>query len=580
MASKKSKKAEPEVVEVVEPAEAAEEKTDAEKTDDVKPADKEEKSPWHSDLVLLLGLAAPIVYANFAMFRTKRFTVDDSYISFRYARNFANGLGLVYNEGERVEGYTNFLWTVLLGIGIKLGLDPDVLAKVLGGGCALGTIGLLWYLGGRFRKYTLVPCLSTWLFATSAPNMGYAVYGLETSLFVFLIFTGIALFFREEDVFSKPHAAVETKVPWSGLAFALAGLTRPEAPMYMGIVMLFLGLGLFSKRNIIRGGIFVAIVGTHLLWRHSYYGAWVPNTLGAKTGNLDGQLHAGWDYFTRWRDHTGPIVYLWLASILYALWVRSRPLLAISALSVCVVGYVVLVGGDWMQNFRFLVPFEPLAFLLIDVAARAGAERLQPEQAPKWAFPAAGIAAIGFMAWRGQEQNKMHRHLLATEDRFWRMAAGGTAKLFLEQPKGLIAIGDIGYVGYKTDYPILDLLGLVDPEIPKMPGGYTQKTGKEWLDYFYARKPRYAILISSSQDCEHPSVHGSVVMWRDRRFRETFRKLTFQPLDNNFAWCIYERKDARPAEAAPAPVPSEPAIPLLPASASAVPSASAAPRPD
>ena len=36
--------------------------------------------------------------------------VDDSLISIRYAENLAQGNGVVFNLGERVEGYTNFLW--------------------------------------------------------------------------------------------------------------------------------------------------------------------------------------------------------------------------------------------------------------------------------------------------------------------------------------------------------------------------------------------------------------------------------------------------------------------------------------
>ena len=38
------------------------------------------------------------------------YTSDDAYISYRYARNFADGAGLVWNRAEWVEGYTNFLW--------------------------------------------------------------------------------------------------------------------------------------------------------------------------------------------------------------------------------------------------------------------------------------------------------------------------------------------------------------------------------------------------------------------------------------------------------------------------------------
>ncbi|MGB7063098.1 MAG: hypothetical protein WBF13_12190, partial [Candidatus Zixiibacteriota bacterium] len=45
-----------------------------------------------------------------------RFVCDDAFISFRYAKNFVEGHGLVYNIGEKVEGYSNFLWTLLLSL--------------------------------------------------------------------------------------------------------------------------------------------------------------------------------------------------------------------------------------------------------------------------------------------------------------------------------------------------------------------------------------------------------------------------------------------------------------------------------
>lgn len=540
---------------------------DAEPASGAEPASARE--PWY-DRQILLGLVAPMVLAIIAMWRVKRFTVDDSYISFRYARNFARGLGLVYNEGERVEGYTNFLWTVLLGVGIKVGLDPVVLSKILGGACALGAIFLLYRISGRLRPYTTAPSVATWLLATSAPNMGYAVFGLETSLFVVLILAGLFLFLREEPVFdTTPGDRAAASFPWSGVVFGLAGLTRPEAPMYIGLVMLFLGLGrgsgfqghgFFSRRNLLRGALFAAIVGAHLLFRHSYYGAWVPNTFGAKTGNLSGQLTAGSQYVWRWVRHTGPLSVFIVGGLGYALWKRQRALLALAALVVTIAGYVVLVGGDWMQNFRFLVPFEPLAFLLVDVSLRAGWDRLARHARASLLLPAAAGLAIAFGAWRARELTLMHRFILATEDRFWRMAAGGTAKLFLEQPKDTIALGDIGYVGYATDYPILDLLGLVDAKIAKMPGGYTQKVGREWLDYFFTRRPRYALIISSQLDCQHPSVYGSMVMYNDPRFNRMYQRLAATPLDNNFAWCVYELRGARPTSppSSPATKPSAP----------------------
>lgn len=496
--------------------------------------------PWYYERHRMIGLVGPVVLCVMEMWRVRQFTVDDSYISFRYARNFARGLGLVYNEGERVEGYTNFLWTLILGIGIKIGFDPVLLSKVLGGACAVGAVVLLHRLAGRIRSFTAVPCIATWLFATSAPNTGYAMFGLETSLFVFLILAGITLFLNEE----PKYGGAADRFPWSGVVFGLAGLTRPEAPMYLGVFMLFLGFDIFSKRNFLRGGLFLAVVGAHLLFRHSYYGSWVPNTLGAKTGDLGNQLAGGEHYVWQWVQHTGPLSLFAGFGVLWAIAKRHRILLAVSTLAVLIVGYVILVGGDWMHDFRFLVPFEPFCFLLADVVVRDTWDWLSKGVQAKVLIPLAIIAGVAFCAFRTFRLTKMQHLILSQDDHFWKMAAGGTARLMKEYPRDTLALGDIGYVGYETDYPILDLLGLVDARIAHMPGGYTQKVGPEWLAYFFERQPRYAVIISSQHDCAHPSVYGSIVMYNDPRFRQQYKKLALTPLDGNFAWCIYERRDA------------------------------------
>src|SRR5574341_680160 len=69
---------------------------------------------------------------------------DDAYISFRYAQNAIRGYGLVFNPGERVEGFTNFLWTAMM---LPLeGTRGDVgrASIVLGALFALGVIWLVF----------------------------------------------------------------------------------------------------------------------------------------------------------------------------------------------------------------------------------------------------------------------------------------------------------------------------------------------------------------------------------------------------------------------------------------------------
>jgi hypothetical protein len=67
--------------------------------------------------LLLAGAIALVVLAF-----SHVWIVDDAYITFRYAHNLAEGRGLVFNEGEYVEGYTNFLWTVLMALAELFGI--------------------------------------------------------------------------------------------------------------------------------------------------------------------------------------------------------------------------------------------------------------------------------------------------------------------------------------------------------------------------------------------------------------------------------------------------------------------------
>ncbi len=542
------------------------------------------------------------------MVRVRSFTIDDAYISYRYARNFARGWGLVYNFGERVEGYTNFLFTLLLAGVHRLGFDVDGGAKVLGGASALASLWLLERLAERVGPRSWVPCLATWALASSMIFSGYAVYGLETPLFVMLVLAGTVLFFEEED---RPWAERTgwARVPWSGAVFGLAGLTRPEAPLYLGVVMLFVGgrrlvarederegkldttharlalglvglavagvvalhlprsgwgvkvgfglvaLGLaglvivhlprrlFSRTNLARGGIFVAMVGGHILWRRSYYGKWLPNTLGAKTGNLDTQLATGKAYALAFVQHEGALLVLAAFGVVAALLYRHRELWVAITLTSLVGAYVVLVGGDWMPTFRFFAPVLPFVALLADAGVRAVLRRR--DRVVHVGLACLLVFAAGERWWRGERDvsDILNHHQVqwsktATPVAAWfaaRLAAHGDAA------RGWIAMGDIGEIGYVSDLPVMDLLGLVDPVIAEQPGGYGQKEGKGLRDHFYERLPRYFLMISERGDCTRPHHHPFRVVYYDPRFRTAYRLVETVPIQG-WAWCIFEHR--------------------------------------
>jgi arabinofuranosyltransferase len=502
-------------------------------------------APLSRELALLFGLVLPAMLLCANMWRVHTFTVDDSYISFRYARNLARGLGLVYNAGEHIEGYTNFLWTVMLAGGIKLGVDPDVLSKLMGAASALGALGLTYALSARLAPYRTLPCVATWLLASTVVFTGYAVFGLETIFFVCLILGGTYLFLRETAHILTPYRAGDERgddgaFPWSGVVFGIAVLTRPEAPMYVGILALFLGRHFFARQNLVRGALFCLLWAPLIAFRHAYYGGWIfPNTASAKTGNLEGQLNAGTAYIQNYINHAGPVIWLALLGIGIAVVKQRRDLLAIAAITFAVLGYVILVGGDWMKYFRFLAPFEPFCFLLVDVGARRAVDRRDPATGVAMALFAVAVGAHRAGMLRGAQDDWLNN-----EKHFWDKAAGGTAKWMLEHEKpGTLALGDIGYVGWATDYPILDLLGLVDPVISKLPGGYTQKVGAGFTERLFSAKPEYVLVISANNDCQHPSVLGSQVLYRDPRFLQQYRVSGNVTLDGGFRWCIYKKKE-------------------------------------
>ncbi|WP_433936120.1 hypothetical protein AB3662_15595 [Sorangium cellulosum] len=496
-------------------------------------------APLPAWLQIALGLVLPMLVTLVGALRVASFTIDDAYISFRYAENLANGNGLVYNVGERVEGYTNFLWTVLLAGAVKIGATPPAAAKVLGAACACGALVPTYLLSRRLRAFSNLPCLATWLLATSILFSGYAVFGLETPLFLLLTLAGTELFLREEDAAAAgdgPRPALTlSSFPWSGVVFALAALTRPEAPLFLGLLVIWHVDQAFSRRNLLRLLAFALPVAAHLLWRHSYYGAWLPNTLAAKTGNFAQQLQGGSDYVRKYAQHAGAFLWLGLVSVASSIVHRRRSGLAIASIALLFGAYVVVVGGDWMPYFRFLAPAEPFAFLLADDAIRAIAARR--ERAASLALAAFGAITI---ATRTGELWRAQSNLLVNDKGFWDDAAGRTADWLVQNGEpGPIAIADIGYVGYRTGFPVVDMLGLLSPEVSSLPGGYTHKVGTGYTDALFAKNPRYFLIIASGADCRNPTVPSSRASYNDPRFKKDYKLRQAIALKKGGAWCIY-----------------------------------------
>ncbi|GAB4438525.1 MAG: hypothetical protein OHK0015_32250 [Chloroflexi bacterium OHK40] len=330
-----------------------------------------------------LGLAALAVLVALSGLIWPAWLSDDAFISFRYAQNLAQGHGLVYNLGERVEGYTNFLWTLLAALVIRLGGDVALWSHAagvaLGLAIVLGTYGLGARLAGPACGLgaALVVATSQSLLLYSARGSG-----LETALFTLLLLAASICYLAAHR--RRPGLLVA-----AGLLLGLAALTRPEGAMVFALTTAHLALvTLLARRAAQRpqetswralgsasGPLltlslaFLALFAPYFLWRVTYYGDLLPNTFYAKTGGglsqvLRGLAYAGGFALTL----GGPL----LLAVLVP-WVRSwRAALAswrgyLLPLVLAYSAYIVAVGGDHFRGERFFVPIIPwLAILLVD----------------------------------------------------------------------------------------------------------------------------------------------------------------------------------------------------------------------
>ncbi len=248
-------------------------------------------------------------HALFYFFALGGDAVDDAYISFRYAQNAILGYGLVFNPGEKVEGFTNFLWTVLMLPLEGAGLDVGRASIVLGAGLSLA---ILW-LVLRFARLANLPRgagpLAALLLAVDGTFALWSVGGLETALFAFLVLAGAVLYVREQEA--------ET-APYSGVFFALAAMTRPEGLLVFALTAahqaawrVLMERRLFTRRDVGRGAMFAALFVPYWLGRWSYYHSFFPNSFHAKVSvaGPEAQLERGWRHVTQFVGvHLGWVV--------------------------------------------------------------------------------------------------------------------------------------------------------------------------------------------------------------------------------------------------------------------------------
>jgi len=330
--------------------------------------------------------------------------VDDAAISFAYARNLADGYGLVAQPGSApVEGYSNTLWVLLLSPFVWLGAFDHVWTPKL---FSIALVGLaLLTLQRALHRFTpfssTAPFLAASLLAAQTGVVAWSVSGLENGLYLFLLSLVLALCLAPADARGKLPAL-------AGIVGTAVALTRPDGILFLlAYPASLLGQRIETSRRRRSLLIYAVAAGAplagFLVFRLLYFGEWLPNSYVAKGGpRLAGLVDllllqpwpmgrlaeiarsiVGWP-FVAW----APLLVIVAAATEPDPSYR-RPMAIAVLLSALGAAAYVLLPPDWMPEFRYGTPF----YLFFTIALSMAIVRIFDRLFPRFGREIAAVAA-------------------------------------------------------------------------------------------------------------------------------------------------------------------------------------------
>ncbi len=408
---------------------------------------------------------------------------DDAVTSMQYVKNLVLGNGLVFNVGERVDGYTNFLWVLFMtpvyGLSQLFGFDFVAAIVALTIGFEALVLVLLFDVAGALFEAPLALFLPLFLCVVDNAFTTWAVLGLEVHFLAFWLLLALAL----------SRSRLPARALYTGLALAAAVLTRPDAALFgAAVVGSELVEAALAYRRGDRGGAkalgrdvlvmsaaWLVPYALYFAWHYAYYGEPFPNTYYTKLGGHIDAWSRGLEYLREFLDVRGWVP---LLGVFALFGVRDKTLRAVAAYLAVHTLYVVYVGGDFMPGHRFFVPELPLYYLLVgasfdlawrfvqrtDVRARLGTLGVSPPFVAGFAL-AGTLAALALLF-----DHQLHAGPIDAVRATWGEDHGRQRRLMTwlreRKPKNAtFATGLIGHVGFFGDVYVIDTCGIIDKAV-------------------------------------------------------------------------------------------------------------------
>lgn len=421
------------------------------------------------------------------------FLEDDAYISMRYAARFSAGRGLTFNDGEYVEGYTNFLWVILTSaLGFVMSLESAV--RVLGITSGLACFFVVSYWSRRMVCAPLVTAAGNMFLAACFSLAIWAVGGLEGNLLV-LAFVGSLVSMSPFMAFSNRSGVLLLR----GLPGAVLVLVRADAILLLLALLTALMVGVRSRREV-RWIFFLAIPGfltfcCHEVFRITYYGDWLPNTAWVREPGVH-SWGRGARYVLSFFKWSFPLWLMVAIGALSAFRKRGRLreifvlLVSVAALWTC---YVVAIGGGIFPGYRHMLPVVGCGALLLPLALK----ELVAVRLPLPIRLSIGtILFVGFFVLQARAPKNQKNYYFRWQESG--VAFGKMVRVAFAHQSPLIAVEPAGAIPFYSGFPTLDLYGLTDRHIAKGPRIVSGAPAHEKGDPHYVMQKNPDLIVFGS----------------------------------------------------------------------------------
>ncbi|MCF8242223.1 MAG: hypothetical protein K9J16_12625 [Melioribacteraceae bacterium] len=501
----------------------------------------------------ILVFAAAILFIILSL--EINFVQDDTFIFLRYADNFLNGNGFVFNSGEMVEGYSSISWLMLLTIILALKIDPVTGSQMLSMFFGILVLAAVLKLSesikvsedqnpSRSLFYNILPVI---LLALTGGFHYWSISGMETSLFMLLFLITVKLYIKNQRN-NKPDFLL-------ALVLYLLSVTRPEGLLLYALLVIFTIIfdreKVFSKGFLFTNVLFIMPMILTIFVRYYYYDNLLPNTLYAKSGVGEHYLTRGITYFYQSFKYNllfGLILapaFIFIKKI-----VRQKELLLLLFTAFGYTFIITLFGGDVLPHHRYYLPVLPLFFILFSKSLNYIFNSSKVLGRVAVVIIIIVIIPLSIVSYKSELPLiiKNKRHELGLVKKMSIYAQFIKEESEKSKKRVAAALSTIGAFSYYSSAEVIDFIGLTDKYIannPKEIEGIDDSLPIAWrerkynIDYVLSREPDFIIFPAGAK----PSAYAEAAIFSRKEFIKYYYPQLIYSRELNVNLPIFTRRE-------------------------------------